>query len=154
MNAFDTHAGGASCDRDQGPESEDLRWRERNSMQEKRKLERFGLQLQGTVVPTVARGVETDAVKVLTRDISARGAFFTTDTPLPIGTRVKVKLLMNLAARFPQLATRPFLQATGTVVRADDRGMAVAFKNDHRFTAMAPEPQPVTPWRFSAMANA
>jgi len=123
-------------------------------MGEKRKLERFGLCLQGTVVAETQRWSVSAGVSVLTRDISSGGAFFTTGNPFPVGTPVKVNLLMALAAKFPRLASRPFLQVTGTVVRTDADGMAVSFKNNHRFSAMVFDPIPVAPLRIAAMANA
>ncbi len=123
-------------------------------MGEKRKLQRFELCLKGTVATTERQRSMSGCVMVFTRDISAGGAFFTTSNPFPIGTQVKVNLLMALAAKFPRLASRPFLQATGTVVRTDANGMAVSFKNNRRFASMALDTVLVAPPQPMAMANA
>ena len=98
---------------------------------EKRSLERFKLQLLSRIS---VRGKERDmqAIKLLTKDVSAGGAFFNISDPLSVGTRVDLDLILNID-RFKELKGNSALfNLSGTVIRTDKNGMAISF--DEKFT--------------------
>ena len=64
-------------------------------MADKRNVERFDLDLKAFV----SEFDDTDESKscaMQTRDVSTNGVFLFTDTPLPVGTRVKVDMVLAL----------------------------------------------------------
>jgi len=55
-----------------------------------------------------------------TKDVSAGGVYINTDTPLPVGTRVMIKMALPRGQHHSEW---------GMVWRKDERGMAVRFDN-------------------------
>ena len=102
-------------------------------MEERRRLERFGLALPATIEivdpKTRVNGASFDS---LTRDLSSHGAFFLTPDPLPIGTRVMAGMVLK-AQNFGQASGYPQMKATGYVVRTEPSGVAVCFSGRCRF---------------------
>ncbi|MDH5299285.1 MAG: PilZ domain-containing protein [Desulfobulbaceae bacterium] len=102
---------------------------------DKRKYERFELGLPATIAQSgVAE--EEEVIHLLTRDICAGGAFFTTTHALPAGTQVKVELRLPLEklkkiVELDQEQVR--LTINGTVGRADQSGFAVFFDENYAF---------------------
>jgi hypothetical protein len=101
-------------------------------MIERRKLERYRIEIPATVAPD-AGGPSPAGIK--TRDISAAGAFFLTPEPLPRETAVVVNLML------PELRQSPGRHAAvklkGTVVRTGAAGMAVSFHKSFRMSSLA-----------------
>ncbi len=80
---------------------------------ERRAVTRLGLPLTGTVILEI-QGKEVEKT-VKTKDISAAGAYFTSDVSPVIGERVKVLLQWPPDGKEPEL----IINATGTVLRID-----------------------------------
>lgn len=86
---------------------------------ERRKVERYDLQIPALL--QFEKGQEP--VEHLTRDISSAGAFFFANESMPVGTPVKVDLM---------LPNRVQIKVNGAVVRSIDSGMAVRFDKGHK----------------------
>ena len=114
-------------------------------MKEKRKVERFDLQIETML------NVQDEATNerlpmllsrdrlpvILSRDISCAGVFLVTDKPLPIGTRLDLNLLLSqheLGSKSKD--ERINISTCGKVVRTDDRGMAVEFDKLYKISQM------------------
>ena len=99
------------------------------SDKEKRKVERFLLELPGQI--SVVEDKDQRILDLLTRDVCAGGAFFYTDQPLPVGTEVKVDLVL-LIERLKKLSgSKALLKISGKVIRHEGNGMAVCFEEDY-----------------------
>ena len=100
-------------------------------MIEKRAVERFDLQLEAFVsVPGTVS--QNEAENLITRDISMCGAFLVTDSPLPVGSKVCVDMILTLEGRTKQGAQKAWIKASGKILRTDNEGMAVGFDNQSR----------------------
>jgi len=62
---------------------------------EKRKVERFDLQMEA-VVSLPESSSQNKAESLVTRDISMCGAFLLTDRPLPVGSKICVDMILTL----------------------------------------------------------
>ena len=93
---------------------------------EKRKMERFSLSLPALLSIKDDTG-NTRAFEFIIRDISAAGAFFKTDTPLSVGTEVKMDLLLPLDKFKTGKNYRSHIDVSGSVIRKESQGMAVCF---------------------------
>jgi hypothetical protein len=97
--------------------------------EERRRIERFDLRLPGRIEELSCPPDRAPvALNLMTKDISACGAFFPCSArSFEEGTRVKVDLvLVPLKGRASQVK-RALIQVNGTVVRNEPGGMAVGF---------------------------
>lgn len=98
-------------------------------MNDRRCLQRYELAIPAVIIDVPALEEYPEAT-LMTRDISASGAFFDTRQPLVPGT------ILGLELRLP---VRGYpggrVQLHGTVVRSTPTGMAVSFDDDCRFLA-------------------
>ena len=99
-------------------------------MEEQRKFERFTLRLP-TTIETVGTGQEEETFDLLSRDVSAGGAFFPTDKTIPKDTKVKLRLTLLSETLKELTGTQGFLEIGGTVVRTGPNGMAVWFDENY-----------------------
>jgi hypothetical protein len=106
---------------------------------EKRKVERFDLQLEAFVsLPGSVSQNRTDSL--ITRDISMCGAFLMTDKPLPVGSKICVDMILTLAGREKKGAQKAWIKASGKVLRSDNEGMAVSFDDQSRILPISKKP--------------
>lgn len=101
-------------------------------MKERRKLERFSLQIPATI-EVIDQGQRKAKVEVVTSNICAGGAYFQTTNPLPKGTQIKIDLLLTLQ-KLKELKVeydQAYIKVTGTVLRTESQGMAVRFDEDY-----------------------
>ena len=98
---------------------------------EKRKLERFDLKLPAKIETVTTEGEEI--LDLMTSDISSGGAFFHTEQPLPEGTDVKIDLVLPIdkLKKLQDEYHQVYIKITGTVLRAEPRGMAIYFNRDY-----------------------
>ena len=99
---------------------------------EKRKLERFGLELPAQI-SLMSSNVE-DKIEVKTSNICSSGAFFKMFRPLPVGTAVRITLHLTLS-RFDSLkdyCRGSQVQITGKVSRCEPLGMSVLFDTEYQ----------------------
>ncbi|TFG92731.1 MAG: PilZ domain-containing protein [Syntrophobacterales bacterium] len=102
----------------------------------KRKLERFPLELPARIFVNGDGGEEADCLDAVTCDISAGGAFFHTDTPLPVGTEMDVDLILPLDEWKKIQGKRANIKVKGAVVRSGESGMAIIFDKKYRISPM------------------
>lgn len=103
-----------------------------------RKMERFELNLPAQLSVN-GSAKKTDPVKLHTVDISAGGAFFRTSHPMPIGTSVKVEVIVSLDELKRLKGKRACVIVSGAVVRTDVEGMAVCFNERYKILPMPME---------------
>ncbi len=105
-------------------------------MEERRRLERFDLQASAKLL-VEGDGGRPDTLSYITKDISSSGAYIETNQPLELGVPVKLELLLSLDTlqRILGEGGKARVKVKGTVIRSDDRGMAIHF--DSRFKIQA-----------------
>lgn len=110
-------------------------------MIERRKAERFDMNLQAYV--SVSNKAESKApVSLTTKDVSMNGAYFTTQDPLPVGTKVEVDLIVKVGDGRSAGAKQAWVKASGAVYRIDDNGMAIRFDKDSKMLPFSAEMSP------------
>jgi len=102
----------------------------------KRQMERFPLELPASI--SVAGKKHIYPIKALTSDVSAGGAFFQTDAPLPIGTRMNVDLVLPLDELKKMEGKRASIKLKGYVIRASNGGMAISFDRRYQIAPLSP----------------
>ena len=100
-------------------------------MIEKRKVERFDLQLEA-FVSLPGETSHSEMGNLVTRDISMSGVFLVTDTPLPVGAKVNVDMILTLGGKKKQNSQKAWIKASGKILRTDNQGMAVGFDDKSR----------------------
>ena len=103
---------------------------------EKRKVERFDLQLEA-FVSLPGEASHADIGNLVTRDISMSGVFLVTDTPLPVGAKVNVDMILTLGGRKKQNSQQAWIKASGKILRTDNQGMAVGFDDRSRILPLS-----------------
>ena len=83
------------------------------------------------MVETVGTGQEEETFDLLSRDVSAGGAFFPTDKTIPKDTKVKLKLTLSSETVKELTGTQGLLEIGGTVVRTGPNGVAVCFDDNY-----------------------
>ena len=81
-------------------------------------VERFDLQLEA-FVSSPGSASQNESESLVTRDISMCGAFLKTDTPLPVGSKVCVDMILTLGGQKEQNAQKDWIKASGKVLRTD-----------------------------------
>ena len=98
-------------------------------MKERTQFERFDLELPARIeVETPGRKTEPFSLK--TTNISADGAFFRTPKPLSKGTKVKLNLILEIEKLKKLTGSLCHIKVRGTVVRSDEKDMAVRFQQN------------------------
>jgi hypothetical protein len=106
-------------------------------MEERRQLERFDLKLPAKlqVIPELTDG-PNGILNLVTQNVCAGGAFFSTPTPLPKGTKVKLDLLLERERLKVPSERRAKINLTGAVLRSQTNGMAIGFDSHYRMTPL------------------
>jgi PilZ domain len=104
-------------------------------MREKRKVERFDLQIDTL---WNVQNIETvENPMLVTRDISSTGAFLTTTDPLPVGTDIELNFLLSPQELSNGTKNRKVtIRTFGKVIRTDEEGMAVQFEKFHKISQL------------------
>lgn len=99
-------------------------------------MERFNLHLQANIyVCDEDQGQET--INLMCSNICAGGAFFQTNTPLlPVGKEVKIDMVLPLNKQKNPVARNAFIEASGTTIRSDEKGMAIEFNDDYKISPL------------------
>jgi len=102
-------------------------------MKEKRRLERFDLELPATI-ELLTSDQEKSLLNLLTINICSGGAYFHTTQTLPEGTQVKIDLILPLdkLRRLKDDCKQAYIKVTGTVLRSESEGMAICFDEDYQ----------------------
>ena len=94
---------------------------------ERRDMERFDLELPALLSMDNDKSGNPRAFEVITHNICSGGAFFKTDTPLSVGTDVKMDLILPLEKFKHGKDKRSRIHVSGSVIRTEKQGMAVCF---------------------------
>jgi len=106
-------------------------------MKERRKLDRFDLRVPAKIE---AKGEDHHQQKevlcLLTKNISADGAFFDTTNPLPKGTQVEIDLVLERrVGDLPDIQSH--IKLSGAVLRPESTGMAILFDRDYKIMPLS-----------------
>jgi len=104
-------------------------------MREKRRLERFQLEIPAAI-EFLTSDREKRLLNLLTSNICSGGAYFHTTQPLPEGTKVKMDLILPLdRLKKPHDGHKQlYIKVAGTVLRSESEGMAIGFDEDYEIT--------------------
>ena len=102
-----------------------------------RTMERFRLQITANLL--IKEEDKRHNLTLQTSDISAGGAFFSTEQPLPLGTKVKVDMILPLDELKKIEGKRAKIEVSGAVIRIDDQGMAISFEKNYHIIKMPDE---------------
>lgn len=103
---------------------------EKDENREKREMERFDLGLSATMSAEGEDG-KVETLNLKTANICSGGAFFRTDRALPLGTPVKMELVLPVADTKPISGNKTIVTVTGSVVRSE-QGMAIQFDSKYK----------------------
>ncbi len=105
-------------------------------MEERRKLQRFDLQAQTTILADMEEGTKT--LTLMTKDISSAGTFLLTTHPLPEGIPVHLEMLLTPEALRKVVGPSGAIRVTvnGKVVRREEIGMAIMFDGDYTMSGV------------------
>ncbi|MEE8400068.1 MAG: PilZ domain-containing protein [Desulfobacterales bacterium] len=101
----------------------------------KREMERFSLELPAKI-SVVGEKEEASPIEATTTDICAGGAFFHTDRPLPVGTKMHFDLVLSLEDLKKLEGKRASIQIKGAVVRVSEEGMAISFDENYEISPL------------------
>jgi len=87
------------------------------------------------VVVVVETGQKEEPSSLKTSNISAGGAFFHTKRPLSEGTRLSLNLILVVEKLKKLTGSQCQINVNGTVVRSEERGMAIRFQRDYSMMA-------------------
>jgi hypothetical protein len=96
-----------------------------------RRAERFTLKLAARVRPVSRDDVDVkEALELVTSDVCCGGAYFQTDSPLSLGTKVTIDLVLPLEKLKTIEGKQTHIRVSGHVIRATEKGMAISFGED------------------------
>ncbi len=95
-----------------------------DSSTEHRRAERFSLELPTRIKP-VQDSAAQEALEFVTSDICSGGAYFHTDTPLPVGTQVQIEMILPLHKLTQIEGKQTYIKVSGAVVRASEKGFSI-----------------------------
>ncbi len=101
---------------------------------ERRKLQRFDLRLPAWLMPNGPKNGRK--VTVITRDISADGAFFFTNEPLVVGAPVTACVVLPAREGRRQMPDKTGVIFKGQVVRVGMDGVAVCFDRQSEIASL------------------
>ena len=106
-------------------------------MQERRKFERFSLRLPAKI-EVVSPQQERETLELFTSDVSASGAFFPTNEPLPTGAQVQLRLSLLSAIIRKLTGAQGCVMLEGKVIRSGPSGMAIYFDENYNSVNTSP----------------
>jgi hypothetical protein len=122
-----------AASRQNGLFSEKITTKRAYMLREKRRMQRFPLALPTQI--QLEQG-NRPTLSLVSRDVCTGGGFYLTDSPLPIGTRVKIKMFVKLGEPDRSDVGSSQISVSGTVIRRDRDGMAVCFDKRYRIVRL------------------
>ena len=99
-------------------------------MLERRQHERFDLILPATI--ELLNSEEEEISDVLSSNISAGGAYFHTEQPLPEGRQIRLRIRVTNERLQKLTGSQVLIKVGGTVLRSSPKGMAICFGEDYQ----------------------
>jgi hypothetical protein len=96
---------------------------------DQRRNERFRLRVPASIVQA-GEVEDNNAFGLVTSDICSGGAYFQTDAPLPVGTKVKIEMILDIDRLKLTKAKKACIRVSGSVIRATKTGMAICFADN------------------------
>ena len=98
---------------------------------DRRKMERFELKL-ATKLFWAGKDKAEESIELATSNVCAGGAYLMTNSPLPMGTNLKMNITLQLD-RVHELRPRlSIIDVSGYVIRTDHQGMAIRFNREYK----------------------
>ena len=106
-----------------------------DSEDEKRKAERFQLDLQ---VSLTVSSEQLGIIEAHTKDISSEGAYVEVNKPLEAGTPVRLELLLPVERLMALVgeSQKVKVKVNGKVIRSNATGMAVQFDRSYKISTL------------------
>jgi len=98
---------------------------------EKRKMERFSLELSTSLLAT-SQSEKSEPIELLTSNVCAGGAFYNTEKPLPPGIELRVNFIVPLDKLKNIEVKGVSVEVLGSVIRTDQQGMAICFDEKYK----------------------
>jgi hypothetical protein len=108
---------------------------------ERRKYDRFQLELPAQIDPCQSTGANLGN-GALTQDISCRGAYILSSSPLALGASITLTFFIPLEKLGFSSGSYSSFRCKGTIVRRDPCGMAVQFHQTSRIQCCTEERRP------------
>lgn len=114
----------------------------------RRRDQRLELDLQAKLTYRFVNTQSSEAVETVAANISSGGAFLSTDTPLPLASRVEVeflleledlrrlKFILSLGSLKTATSGKVRIVASGVVIRREERGVGVIFEHNYTTTPL------------------
>lgn len=104
-------------------------------MQERRRMRRFVLKLP-CLICVMEPGLSdaNDVLRMQTRNISTDGAYLSTESPLPEGTRMNIEMIVRRSLEAGDELAGSCISLRAMVVRTNERGMAVKFDEQYQIS--------------------
>ena len=97
-----------------------------SSGKEKRKLQRFALQLPARIYP-VSKDKGGNEISASTINICANGALLAGAEQLPVGSEVELEIVLHLDELEKLQGKKAQMKMSGVVLRSGSEGTAIAF---------------------------
>lgn len=116
----------------------------------RRRLERFSLNLQARISSSHSEDSPADYYETVAANISSGGAFLQTAHPFAMASKVlveflvsyddlkKLKFILSVETLRKLTGSQIWVKATGVVIRQEEGGVAVIFDKNYQLTPMAP----------------
>jgi hypothetical protein len=93
---------------------------------DRRKYERFDIGLPARMETVFSN--KKQVFDLVTRDVSASGAFVSTNSPFPEGLRIKMTLTTHNERIAELTGSQSLIECEGSIVRTAPTGVAIHFK--------------------------
>jgi hypothetical protein len=103
---------------------------------EKRKMQRFPIAISAIAWPQ-AENRDRNALQLISRDVSAAGAFFLTPTPLDLGTKARVVMFLELDVPDQIETSKAQVTLSGFITRVEKTGMAIRFGKKYKISPIS-----------------
>jgi hypothetical protein len=99
----------------------------------KREFHRYTFAVPA-IIEIIAAKEQKKKLNLQTANISAAGAFFLTENPLPEGTQIKINIFLQFNKEVrgsSDTGGHIVMKVTGRVLRSEPTGMAIGFNRDY-----------------------
>lgn len=102
-----------------------------------RRTERYDLAIPATIeLPSDHNEDAVISWNLTTSNVSAGGAYFETEQPLPVGAKVKMEMELSIEKLMELYGKKAQIRLQGEVVRTETRGMAICFDPKYEITSV------------------
>ena len=100
---------------------------------DRRKSERFDLKLS-TKLSWSGKDKKIESIELMTINICSGGAYLVTESPLLMGTEVKIGMILSSDNIQKMGGQRSRIDVSGSVVRTESKGMAIFFDRNYKIS--------------------